>query len=63
MYLYSSEFLTGTSIPFKYTCDGENYSPPLRWEDPHASRQGKNVSPFEKILLEFSVTRSNNGRT
>ena len=34
MHLYSSEFLTGTSIPFKYTCDGENYSPPLNWQDP-----------------------------
>ncbi len=36
MHLYSPEFLTGTFIPFKYTCDGENYSPPLTWEDPPA---------------------------
>jgi len=34
MHLYSPEFLTGSFIPFKYTCDGENYSPPLTWEDP-----------------------------
>lgn len=34
MHLYSPEFLTGTSIPFKYTCDGENCSPPLTWQDP-----------------------------
>lgn len=36
MHLYSPEFLTGNFIPFKYTCDGENYSPPLTWEDPPA---------------------------
>lgn len=36
MHLYSSEFLTGTFIPFKYTCDGENHSPPLQWQDPPA---------------------------
>jgi hypothetical protein len=34
MHLYSSEFLTGNFIPFKYTCDGDNISPPLTWEDP-----------------------------
>jgi Raf kinase inhibitor-like YbhB/YbcL family protein len=39
MHLYSSEFLTGTSIPFKYTCDGENLSPPLTWEDPPPGTQ------------------------
>lgn len=36
MHLYSPEFLMGTSIPFKYTCDGENHSPPLTWQDPPA---------------------------
>lgn len=36
MHLYSSEFLTGTSIPYRYTCDGENLSPPLNWADPPA---------------------------
>jgi len=39
MHLYSPEFLTGTFIPFKYTCDGENYSPPLTWQDPPAGTQ------------------------
>lgn len=39
MHLYSPEFLTGNFIPFKYTCDGENYSPPLTWEDPPAKTQ------------------------
>ncbi len=39
MHLYSPEFLTGTSIPFKYTCDGENISPPLTWDDPPPEAQ------------------------
>lgn len=39
MHLYSPAFLTGTFIPFKYTCDGENHSPPLTWEDPPAGTQ------------------------
>jgi hypothetical protein len=37
MHLYSPEFLTGTSIPGKYTCDGEDMSPPLTWDDPPAN--------------------------
>ena len=37
MHLYSPEFLTGTSIPDKYTCDGEDMSPPLTWDDPPAN--------------------------
>lgn len=39
MHLYSPEFLTGTFIPFKYTCDGDNHSPPLTWEDPPRGTQ------------------------
>lgn len=39
MHLYSPEFLTGNFIPFKYTCDGENHSPPLNWEDPPTETQ------------------------
>ena len=31
MQLESSAFQQGTEIPKKYTCDGENVSPPLRW--------------------------------
>ncbi|MDX1662563.1 MAG: YbhB/YbcL family Raf kinase inhibitor-like protein [Candidatus Promineifilaceae bacterium] len=31
MLLRSSTFEAGTTIPDKYTCDGENVSPPLRW--------------------------------
>lgn len=33
----SSAFGEGEMIPVKYTCDGENVSPPLTWSDPPAS--------------------------
>ena len=29
--LYSAAFVEGTPIPTRYTCDGENISPPLDW--------------------------------
>ncbi|HEY0544021.1 MAG TPA: YbhB/YbcL family Raf kinase inhibitor-like protein [Pyrinomonadaceae bacterium] len=32
MKLTSSAFADGEMIPAKYTCDGENVSPPLKWE-------------------------------
>jgi Raf kinase inhibitor-like YbhB/YbcL family protein len=32
MRLFSSAFRDGELIPPKYTCDGENVSPPLEWE-------------------------------
>ncbi|MFQ6135027.1 MAG: YbhB/YbcL family Raf kinase inhibitor-like protein, partial [Nitrososphaerales archaeon] len=32
--LMSSEFKDGDVIPTKYTCDGEDASPPLSWDDP-----------------------------
>lgn len=31
--LTSSAFSEGEMIPTKYTCDGEDVSPPLRWQD------------------------------
>jgi len=31
--LTSSAFQAGADIPRKYTCDGEDVSPPLRWEN------------------------------
>ena len=31
--LTSSVFHAGAEIPRKYTCDGEDVSPPLRWQD------------------------------
>lgn len=33
MKLHSSVFNTGHSIPAKYTCQGDNISPPLSWQD------------------------------
>jgi Raf kinase inhibitor-like YbhB/YbcL family protein len=32
--LTSTAFAPGDSIPGKYTCDGEDISPPLQWSDP-----------------------------
>jgi hypothetical protein len=32
MRLYSDAFAADAMIPPEYTCDGENISPPLRWE-------------------------------
>jgi Raf kinase inhibitor-like YbhB/YbcL family protein len=35
--LTSAGFAEGAAIPAKYTCDGENSAPPLRWDGaPHA---------------------------
>ncbi len=34
--LTSSAFLGGETIPSKYTCDGQDISPPLAWNDPPA---------------------------
>ncbi|MGN6734338.1 MAG: YbhB/YbcL family Raf kinase inhibitor-like protein [Candidatus Binatia bacterium] len=34
--LTSSAFQPGAEIPRKYTCDGDDVSPPLRWENPPA---------------------------
>ena len=33
MQIYSSAFASGGTIPRQYTCEGEDLSPPLRWED------------------------------
>lgn len=32
--LSSPAFAAGQDIPVRYTCDGEDLSPPLRWSDP-----------------------------
>lgn len=34
MELKSTAFFVGNTIPFKYTCDGDNVSPPLSWDSP-----------------------------
>jgi Raf kinase inhibitor-like YbhB/YbcL family protein len=38
--LASSAFADGAPIPAKYTCDGENVSPPLAWSNAPKSTQG-----------------------
>jgi hypothetical protein len=37
--LTSSAFAAGESIPTKYTCDGDNISPPLEWGQPPSGTQ------------------------
>ena len=39
MQIYSSAFASGGIIPRQYTCEGEDLSPPLRWEDIPAGTQ------------------------
>ncbi|MBE9049427.1 YbhB/YbcL family Raf kinase inhibitor-like protein [Nostocales cyanobacterium LEGE 11386] len=36
MELQSLAFFIGSTIPFKYTCDGNDISPPLSWDSPPA---------------------------
>ena len=38
--LQSAAFLSGGEIPAKYTCDGRDVSPALRWTDPPAGTKG-----------------------
>jgi hypothetical protein len=38
--LSSSALNPGKSIPVRYTCDGENVSPPLAWAHPPAETKG-----------------------
>jgi Raf kinase inhibitor-like YbhB/YbcL family protein len=38
--LTSSAFAQGETIPVKYTCDGDDVSPPLEWGDPPEGTQG-----------------------
>ncbi len=37
--LTSTAFATGEPIPRKYTCDGDDISPPLQWSDPPQGTQ------------------------
>src|SRR5574337_279857 len=40
MELKSQSFQAGEMIPAKYTCDGQDISPPLHWSDPPAGTSG-----------------------
>lgn len=40
MEIKSPAFQNGGDIPRKYTCDGTDLSPPLRWENPPAGTKG-----------------------
>lgn len=40
MQLTSGAFHDGENVPRRYTCDGENLSPPLAWSDAPAATQG-----------------------
>lgn len=40
MQLTSSAFTEGGTIPVRFTCDGEDRPPPLRWTDPPPGTQG-----------------------
>ncbi|MBI2999166.1 MAG: YbhB/YbcL family Raf kinase inhibitor-like protein [Deltaproteobacteria bacterium] len=40
MEIKSSAFQNGADIPRKYTCDGPDVSPPLRWENPPSGTKG-----------------------
>jgi len=37
--LTSTAFASGEPIPLKYTCDGQDISPPLQWGDPPQNTQ------------------------
>ena len=46
----STEFAYGEKIPQRYTCDGENISPPLHWENVPAGTQS-----FAVVMFDDSV--------
>jgi Raf kinase inhibitor-like YbhB/YbcL family protein len=71
MRVFSPVFSDGDDIAAKYTCDGENVSPPLEWEDiPHGTTSFSIVvddpdapsGVFVHWLL-FNVPASENGLT
>ncbi len=46
MKFLSDAFADGSAIPRRFTCDGDNLSPPLKWSDPPA-----NGSPSRRQLF------------
>lgn len=39
MQITSTAFSNGAAIPKRYTCDGDDQSPPLQWDDPPSATQ------------------------
>jgi len=52
MRLSSSAFSEGSEIPRRYTCDGEDLSPPLDWSD---SPAGKVARSYARAAFLFPV--------
>lgn len=38
LFLSSAAFQNGETIPIKYTCEGQDTSPPLIWSEPQGGR-------------------------
>ncbi|HEY9621276.1 MAG TPA: YbhB/YbcL family Raf kinase inhibitor-like protein [Crinalium sp.] len=54
MEIRSPAFFIGNPIPFSYTCDGDNISLPLNWEDPPPNTQS-----FALILEDRDAPQPN----
>ena len=54
MKLSSPAFAEGELIPSKYTCDGENVSPPLEWEG--VPEQAKSLALITDTLMRLRVS-------
>ena len=50
MYLKSSSFKEGGQIPKKYSCQGENVSPPLSWGDMPEGTESLMLLVFDKDI-------------
>ena len=60
MILESTVFGNGGSIPRRYTCDGEDVSPPLTWRDARRARarRGHAHGAVREVLTVSAPMRS-----